>query len=39
MFGNSVRAEIIYPEIVELVLGKTSFPFWWIYPELNVDRN
>lgn len=33
MFGNSVRAERIYPEIVSLVLGETGFPFWWIYPE------
>jgi CubicO group peptidase (beta-lactamase class C family) len=34
MFGNSVRAEVIYPEIAELILGETDFPFWWIYPEL-----
>lgn len=35
MLGNSVRAEIIFPEIAELVLGETQFPFWWIYPELH----
>lgn len=38
MFGNSVRAEVIYPEIVELVLGDTDFPFWWTYPELQASR-
>lgn len=37
MLGNSVRAEIIFPEIAELVLGETRFPFWWIYPELHRD--
>jgi hypothetical protein len=34
MLGNSVRAEIIFPEVAALVLGETAFPFWWIYPEL-----
>lgn len=34
MLGNSVRAEIIFPEIAALVLGETGFPFWWIYPQL-----
>ncbi len=34
MLGNSVRAEIIFPEVAALVLGETEFPFWWIYPEL-----
>lgn len=38
LLGNSVRAEIIYPEIVEMVLGQTDFPFWWIYPELQNPR-
>lgn len=33
MLGNSVRAEIIYTDIAELVLGPTAFPDWWIYPE------
>jgi CubicO group peptidase (beta-lactamase class C family) len=37
MLGNSVRAEIIYPEIAALVLGDTGFPFWWIYPELQTE--
>ncbi len=35
MLGNSVRAEIIFPEIAALVLGETQFPFWWTYPELH----
>lgn len=35
MLGNSVRAEIIFPDIAELILGQTGFPFWWIYPELH----
>ncbi len=39
MFGNSVRAEMIFPEIVDMVLGETNFPFWRIYPELDVCRN
>lgn len=34
MLGNSVRAELIFPELAELVLGETGFPFWWVYPEL-----
>jgi len=37
MLGNSVRAEIIFPEVAALVLGETEFPFWWIYPELRGD--
>lgn len=39
MFGNSVRAEVIYPEIVKMVMGELGFPFWWIYPELPVGQN
>jgi len=35
ILGNSVRAEVIFPEIAEMVLGETGFPFWWIYPELH----
>jgi CubicO group peptidase (beta-lactamase class C family) len=35
MLGNSVRAEIIFPEIAALILGETGFPWWWIYPELH----
>lgn len=38
MMGNSVRTEIIFPEIAALVLGETRFPFWWIYPELHGGR-
>lgn len=34
MLSNSVRAELIYPQIVELVLGETGAPWWWYYPEL-----
>jgi len=37
MLGNSVRAEIIFPEVAALILGETGFPFWWIYPELQND--
>ncbi|MBS7457161.1 serine hydrolase domain-containing protein [Coralloluteibacterium stylophorae] len=38
LLSNSVRAEIIYPEIVELVLGETNYPWWWTYPELHRAR-
>jgi CubicO group peptidase (beta-lactamase class C family) len=38
MLGNSVRAEIIFPEVAALVLGETQFPFWWIYPELHGEH-
>jgi len=38
MLGNSVRAEIIFPEIAASVLGESGFPFWWIYPELHGSR-
>ena len=38
MLGNSVRAEIVFPEIAELVLGQTDFPFWWVYPDLHADQ-
>lgn len=34
LLGNDVRAELIYPEIVEMVLGQTNYPWWWTYPEL-----
>ena len=37
LLGNDVRAEIIYPEIVEMVLGETNYPWWWTYPELQGD--
>jgi CubicO group peptidase (beta-lactamase class C family) len=38
MLGNSVRAEIIFPELAELILGQTEFPSWWIYPELHGEE-
>lgn len=38
MLGNSVRAEIIFPEIAELVLSETNYPWWWTYPALHGDR-
>jgi CubicO group peptidase (beta-lactamase class C family) len=31
LLGNSVRAELIYPELVEFILGPTSMPWWWEY--------
>jgi CubicO group peptidase (beta-lactamase class C family) len=34
MLGNSVRAEVIFPEVVRLVFGETGFAVWWVYPEL-----
>lgn len=38
MLANSVRAEIIFPDIVDYVLGKTGYPWWWVYPSLHSDR-
>ncbi|MGB3471502.1 MAG: serine hydrolase domain-containing protein [Erythrobacter sp.] len=35
LLANSVRAEIIFPEIVRLVLGETGYPWWWTYPQLH----
>jgi CubicO group peptidase (beta-lactamase class C family) len=35
LLSNSVRAEIIYPKIVRLVLSDTSYPWWWTYPEIH----
>jgi len=29
--GNSVRAELIYPELARFILGDTAFPWWWEY--------
>ncbi len=29
--GNSVRAELIYPELTRFILGETSMPWWWEY--------
>ena len=31
MLANSVRAEFIYPDVAELVLGSTGMPWWWEY--------
>lgn len=38
LLSNSVRAEIIYPEIVYMVLGRTDYPWWWTYPELHDSK-
>ncbi len=27
--GNSVRAEVIYPELASFIWGKTAMPWWW----------
>lgn len=35
MLANSVRAELIFPELAELVLGETGYPWWWVYPALH----
>lgn len=34
LLSNSVRAELIYPEIVKAVLGETDYPWWWTYSGL-----
>lgn len=34
MLSNSVRAELIFPEITRAVLGETSYPWWWTYADL-----
>jgi CubicO group peptidase (beta-lactamase class C family) len=31
LLANSVRAELIYPEIVRFILGDTAMPWWWEY--------
>jgi len=31
LLANSVRAELIYPELVRFVLGETAMPWWWEY--------
>lgn len=31
MLANSVRAELIYPAVVSLILGDTPMPWWWEY--------
>lgn len=34
LLGNDVRAELIYPAIVAMVLGDNRYPWAWTYPEL-----
>lgn len=29
--ANSVRAELIYPELARFILGETTMPWWWEY--------
>jgi len=29
MLANSIRAEFIYPDVVDLVLGNAGMPWWW----------
>lgn len=31
LLANSVRAELIYPEMVRFILGETAMPWWWEY--------
>ena len=31
MLANSVRAELIYPELFGYILGETAMPWWWEY--------
>jgi CubicO group peptidase (beta-lactamase class C family) len=31
LLANSVRAELIYPDMVRFVLGETGMPWWWEY--------
>ncbi|MEM9385662.1 MAG: serine hydrolase domain-containing protein [Pseudomonadota bacterium] len=35
MLANSVRAEIIFPELAQLMLAETAYPWWWVYPALH----
>jgi len=37
MMANSVRAEIIFPQIIEMTMGDTAYPWWWTYPSLHGD--
>ena len=37
MLANSVRAEIIFPKIIEMTMGDTAYPWWWTYPSLHGD--
>lgn len=38
MLANSVRAEIIFPEIANIILGETHYPWWWTYPALHAGE-
>jgi len=29
--ANSVRAELVYPELLRFILGETAMPWWWEY--------
>lgn len=31
LLANSVRAELIYPELTRFILGDTAMPWWWEY--------
>jgi hypothetical protein len=31
LLANSVRAELIHPDLVRFVLGETAMPWWWEY--------
>jgi hypothetical protein len=31
LLSNSVRAELIYPQLVRFILGDTAMPWWWEY--------
>jgi len=31
LLANSVRAELVYPELVEFVLAGPAVPWWWEY--------
>jgi CubicO group peptidase (beta-lactamase class C family) len=33
LLSNSVRAELIYPQMVQFILGDTAMPWWWEYGE------
>ncbi len=34
LMANSVRAELIYPELVRFILADPAAPFWWEYPQV-----
>lgn len=37
LLANSVRAELIYSQIVELAMGENPMPWWWVYSEQFVE--